>query len=149
MADTKHCKATTACNMCTSCKCTQVTEATLHIILTCLMFALMSCAGGHELLQQHPGHYAHLLAISEADVDMVIMRDLNRTFPNHVYFKQRQGQGQRALFQVLRAYASYDAKVSFAGCSCRCISLHCSWHGFACVDLLFGQVYLLWLSTVL
>lgn len=40
-----------------------------------------------------------------------IMRDLGRIFPTHVYFTDRQGQGQRALYRVLRAYAALDPKV--------------------------------------
>ncbi len=43
------------------------------------------------------------------------MRDLNRTFPTHIFFMQRQGQGQRALYSVLRAYAVHDPGVSGVG----------------------------------
>ncbi|KAG2449677.1 hypothetical protein HYH02_005206 [Chlamydomonas schloesseri] len=46
-------------------------------------------------------------------VDTSIMRDLNRTYPTHIYFTQRQGPGQRALYSVLRAYAVYDSKVGY------------------------------------
>ncbi|KAG2428690.1 hypothetical protein HXX76_011395 [Chlamydomonas incerta] len=46
-------------------------------------------------------------------VDTSIMRDLNRTYPTHIYFMQRQGPGQRALYSVLRAYAVYDSKVGY------------------------------------
>lgn len=68
--------------------------------------------GGRDLMQHNPGQYARLLTISNDKIDMEIMRDLNRTFPNHVFFHQRQGPGQRSLFHVLRAYSSHDAKVS-------------------------------------
>jgi hypothetical protein len=34
-----------------------------------------------------------------------------RTFPNHVFYHQRQGPGQRSLYHVLRAYAAHDAQV--------------------------------------
>ena len=44
---------------------------------------------------------------------MEIMRDLNRTFPNHIFFKQRQGPGQRCLFHVLRAFSAWDARVGY------------------------------------
>ena len=40
-----------------------------------------------------------------------ILRDLGRTFPTHVYFTDRQGQGQRSLYRVLRAYAAMDPEV--------------------------------------
>ena len=44
-------------------------------------------------------------------MDTAIMRDLNRTFPNHIFFMDRQGPGQRSLYTVLRAYSSHDRKV--------------------------------------
>jgi len=39
------------------------------------------------------------------------VRDLSRTYPSHVYYQQRQGPGQRSLFNVLRAYSVYDRQV--------------------------------------
>jgi hypothetical protein len=62
-------------------------------------------------MQQHPGHYARLLTSGSDPVDLEIMRDLNRTFPNHVFFHQRQGPGQQSLFHVLRAYSAHDRQV--------------------------------------
>jgi hypothetical protein len=62
-------------------------------------------------MQQHPGHYARLLTSGSDPVDLEIMRDLNRTFPNHVFFHQRQGPGQQSLFHVLRAYSAHDPQV--------------------------------------
>lgn len=49
------------------------------------------------------------------ETDIIILRDLDRTFPNHILFMQRQGVGQHALFTVLRAYAAFDREV---GCLC-------------------------------
>jgi hypothetical protein len=46
------------------------------------------------------------------------MRDLNRTFPNHVFFHQRQGPGQQSLFHVLRAYSAMDKQVIATACGC-------------------------------
>lgn len=46
-------------------------------------------------------------------IELEIVRDLNRTYPSHVYFQQRQGPGQRSLFNVLKAYSVYDKKVKF------------------------------------
>ena len=40
--------------------------------------------------------------------ELEIVRDLSRTYPSHVYYQQRQGPGQRSLFNVLRAYSIYD-----------------------------------------
>lgn len=46
-------------------------------------------------------------------IELEIVRDLNRTYPGHVYFQQRQGPGQRSLFNVLKAYSVYDKKVGY------------------------------------
>lgn len=41
----------------------------------------------------------------------VITVDLPRTFPNHVMFVDKDGTGQQSLYNVLKAYASYDHHV--------------------------------------
>jgi len=48
--------------------------------------------------------------------DAEIVRDLNRTYPGHIYYQQRQGPGQLSLYNVLKAYSAYDAKVHAASC---------------------------------
>lgn len=63
------------------------------------------------MMQSHPGMYSRLLSHAPDAVDLEIMRDLNRTFPNHVFFHQRQGPGQQSLFHVLRAYSALDKQV--------------------------------------
>lgn len=70
-------------------------------------------SGGRALMAAHPTLYARLLSTPNEAVDMEIMRDLNRTFPNHVLFSQRQGPGQRCLFHVLRAFSARDARVGY------------------------------------
>jgi hypothetical protein len=62
-------------------------------------------------MHSHPGMYERLLSHAPDAVDLEIMRDLNRTFPNHVFFHQRQGPGQQGLFHVLRAYSALDKQV--------------------------------------
>lgn len=47
-------------------------------------------------------------------VDRVIQRDLDRTFPTHVLFTEKEGPGQTHLFHVLHAYASIDPEVNYA-----------------------------------
>ena len=47
------------------------------------------------------------------EVDEVIGRDINRTFPEHPQFGFEQGQ--QALFRVLKAYSLHDLEVSY-GC---------------------------------
>ncbi|KAI8994580.1 rab-GTPase-TBC domain-containing protein [Pilobolus umbonatus] len=39
--------------------------------------------------------------------------DIPRTLRDHIMFKQRYGSGQRALFNVLRAFANYDEEVGY------------------------------------
>ena len=45
------------------------------------------------------------------EVDEVIGRDINRTFPEHPQFGFEQGQ--QALFRVLKAYSLHDLEVSY------------------------------------
>ncbi|KAI9277999.1 rab-GTPase-TBC domain-containing protein [Sporodiniella umbellata] len=40
-----------------------------------------------------------------------IQRDLNRTFPNHVYFKT--GEGQERLFHLIKVYSLWDPEVGY------------------------------------
>lgn len=78
-----------------------------------LVWQLLS--GGRSLLLQHEGVY-HQLMLYESSMEQIeleIVRDLNRTYPSHVYFQQRQGPGQRSLFNVLKAYSVYDRQVGY------------------------------------
>ncbi|KAK9322658.1 rab-GTPase-TBC domain-containing protein [Lipomyces orientalis] len=45
--------------------------------------------------------------------DKVIGRDLHRTFPDVEMFRERGGQGQKMLAQVLRAFSLYDMQVGY------------------------------------
>jgi hypothetical protein len=54
-----------------------------------------------ELLRQ-PGPY-----------DKMIQRDLSRTFPGHTFFQDKDGQGQEALYNVIKAYSIYDSEVGY------------------------------------
>jgi Rab-GTPase-TBC domain len=58
-----------------------------------------------------PGVYSRLVAAEAPLKDAEIVRDLNRTYPSHVYYQQRQGPGQLSLYNVLKAFSLYDAKV--------------------------------------
>eukprot|EP00803_Ostreobium_quekettii_P006549 evm.model.scf_589.8 EVM.evm.TU.scf_589.8 scf_589:56822-63197(-) len=72
-------------------------------------------SGGRSLLLANEGVY-HQLMLYESSMEQIeleIVRDLNRTYPGHVYFQQRQGPGQRSLFNVLKAYSVYDKKVGY------------------------------------
>lgn len=36
-----------------------------------------------------------------------ILKDITRTFPKHIYFRDRFGQGQKSLYNVLKAFSSH------------------------------------------
>jgi TBC1 domain family member 10 len=57
------------------------------------------------------GVYRRLVAAEAPAKDAEIVRDLNRTYPSHVYYQQRQGPGQLSLDNVLKAFSLYDTKV--------------------------------------
>ncbi|GAA5795789.1 hypothetical protein HPULCUR_001151 [Helicostylum pulchrum] len=56
--------------------------------------------------------YRELLS-KESPYERQIDLDIPRTLRDHIMFKQRYGSGQRALFNVLRAFASYDEEVGY------------------------------------
>jgi hypothetical protein len=77
---------------------------------------LLRChAGGTVMRASAERPYSELRLVDNPETDACIMRDLSRTFPDHVFFHQRQGPGQQALYHVLRAYAASDAEVG--GCA--------------------------------
>ena len=41
----------------------------------------------------------------------MIRRDIARTYPEHALFKQKDGVGQEALFNVMKAYSVHDREV--------------------------------------
>lgn len=45
--------------------------------------------------------------------EIEIIRDISRTFPNHIHYHQRHGLGQRQLYNVLKAYSVYDRHVGY------------------------------------
>lgn len=76
-----------------------------------LVHVIPHAPGGQALQCAAPGLYRVLHEQCEVEIDTAIMRDLNRTFPQHVFFMSRQGPGQRALYNILRAYAAFDRQV--------------------------------------
>lgn len=69
-----------------------------------------------DKIKNNPGVYSRCSQQS-TDFDDVIRRDLHRTFPSHVYFKDDEGVGQSTgrerLYRVLRAYAAHDPDVGY------------------------------------
>lgn len=70
-------------------------------------------SGGRDLLLNNEGVYAELVARKAGPMDAEIVRDLNRTYPTHVYYQQRQGPGQLSLYNVLKSYSLYDHTVGY------------------------------------
>ncbi|GAA98933.1 hypothetical protein E5Q_05621 [Mixia osmundae IAM 14324] len=73
-----------------------------------LLWQLMSASKDPELERA----YAHYLRQTSTH-EKAIMRDLNRTFPQHEYFKDVDGVGQENLFNVVKAYSLYDEEVGY------------------------------------
>lgn len=75
--------------------------------------------GGFERKKQFPALYQTLLA-QESEHQDVIRRDINRTFPNHIFFREpgdKDGSthsiGRESLYNVLKAYSLYDKEVGY------------------------------------
>ena len=58
-----------------------------------------------------PG-YAELIAQTSPH-EKQIRQDLSRTFPQHSKFKEKAGEGQEVLFNVMKAYSLYDTEVGY------------------------------------
>ena len=43
----------------------------------------------------------------------VIRRDIARTYPEHEFFKKKDGVGQESLFNVMKAYSIHDREVGY------------------------------------
>lgn len=54
-----------------------------------------------------------VLITKDCPSEQVILRDINRTFPAHEYFKEAGGNGQDSLFKISKAYAVYDEEVGY------------------------------------
>ncbi|BES92829.1 Kinesin protein [Nesidiocoris tenuis] len=54
-----------------------------------------------------------ILITKESNCEAVILRDINRTFTAHEFFKESGGGGQDALFRLSKAYAAHDTEVGY------------------------------------
>lgn len=43
--------------------------------------------------------------------EKIIRRDIARTYPDHDFFKEKDGLGQESLFNVMKAYSLHDRLV--------------------------------------
>ena len=50
---------------------------------------------------------------SQSACEKVIRRDIARTYPEHEFFKKKDGVGQEALFNVIKAYSIHDREVGY------------------------------------
>ena len=62
-----------------------------------LVWQLMS--GSRELLLENRGVYEQLVCYERTPAELEIIRDISRTFPGHVYYKQRHGPGLHAALE--------------------------------------------------
>jgi len=66
--------------------------------------------GAHNL--QERTKYAEYMKIKSA-CEKVIRRDIARTYPEHDFFKKKDGVGQESLFNVMKAYSIHDREVGY------------------------------------
>ncbi|KAI7888019.1 rab-GTPase-TBC domain-containing protein [Mucor mucedo] len=79
-------------------------DAWYFLITHCLKEAKSDyklCSLYRDLLSKESSH--------ERQIDL----DIPRTLGDHIMFKQRYGKGQRALFNVLRAFSKFDEEVGY------------------------------------
>lgn len=70
--------------------------------------------GAHIQKNFHPNLYYELINKDIPDeVRNVISQDLHRQFPNHEMFASENSNGQKDLFEVLKAFAAYRPKLSY------------------------------------
>lgn len=74
------------------------------------VWKLLTLSG--NLRGANPGIYAQLLGRPSTFTEQ-INRDINRTFPKHIFFQERGGLGQQLLFNVLKAFSVYNADVGY------------------------------------
>ncbi|XP_054717998.1 rab GTPase-activating protein 1-like [Uloborus diversus] len=53
------------------------------------------------------------LSNKDSSFENIIMRDINRTFPAHELFNEKNGTGQESLLKICKAYSIYDPEVGY------------------------------------
>ncbi|XP_046612096.1 rab GTPase-activating protein 1-like isoform X1 [Neodiprion virginianus] len=69
---------------------------------------LSNCDNSQEMMDKY-----RMLITKESSCESVILRDINRTFPAHDFFKETGGLGQDSLYRISKAYAVYDEEVGY------------------------------------
>ncbi|CAH1180184.1 unnamed protein product [Phaedon cochleariae] len=66
--------------------------------------------GAHEAPEKRL--YAEYIK-TKSPCEKVIRRDIARTYPEHEFFKEKDGLGQESLFNVIKAYSLHDREVGY------------------------------------
>ncbi|KAK7497018.1 hypothetical protein BaRGS_00011754 [Batillaria attramentaria] len=66
--------------------------------------------GVHDSPAKH--QYAEYMK-KTSPCEKLIRRDIARTFPDHDFFKEKDGFGQESLFNVMKAYSLHDREVGY------------------------------------
>ncbi|KAG7188170.1 hypothetical protein KM043_013388 [Ampulex compressa] len=69
---------------------------------------LSNCDNSQEMMDKY-----RTLITKESSCESVILRDINRTFPAHDFFKETGGLGQDSLYRISKAYAVHDEEVGY------------------------------------
>lgn len=69
-------------------------------------------SGSKKLKDENEGVFGNLLTKS-SEWEATIVKDLDRTFPFHDRFAEKEGSGQQDLFQILKAYSVYNDEVGY------------------------------------
>ncbi|CDS02733.1 hypothetical protein LRAMOSA00137 [Lichtheimia ramosa] len=76
----------------------------------CMLTDELRTANDDDLLRMR---YKEEFLTESSSHERQIDLDIPRTMYGHIMFRQRYGQGQRALFNVLRAFSVYDEQVGY------------------------------------
>ncbi|KAJ2854678.1 hypothetical protein J3B02_002557, partial [Coemansia erecta] len=87
----------------------QLVQAGMPPRMRARIYFVLSGASSMEI----PGEYARLLTLDDIPIYDVIERDVSRCYPDHVLFADADGQGQRQLRRILRAYAQYNPSIGY------------------------------------
>lgn len=110
--------------------------------------AWYTLTGADQTKAKHPrGYYQKLLQSTASNecCDQIDM-DINRCFRTHVLYAARYGDGQSALFNILRAYSIHDKDVGYCQGMCEVAALFLMFMPeenafWTLVEFLNGQAY--------
>ena len=58
-------------------------------------------------------HLYSSIITQDSPCEQTILRDINRTFPAHDYFRETGGLGQESLYKISKAYSIYDEEIGY------------------------------------